>query len=410
MMGRLTSASESAFSSLYPWLRPFTAIAIVFHLAFWAYNQITGSSEPFWFRLAAIVALLPYTIPSENLPAQIHKLIRQFVLISFLIAAPCFLFASLLYELATDIPKVNTLATRQYELLGAIAFYFLVCPDRKLATLLLTTSFGVIFAFFKATTNLDFSLLLDTSSSLLSAYWIVAFTGLIIALRRSQELKDKSTALGSAGTSITHELRTPLLSIRARAQALLRSSSREQEQNARAILEEVDSANTLIDMFLVKANPTNSQTLETTFNVSQAVEEAVSRYPYKSTKQKDCISSYLQYDMSLHGPYELFLHVLFNLLKNAFEHLDLNEGQIEIRTELDNNFRLILKDNGRGVDESDLDDVFNPFFSTSANYGAGVGLAFCRSTIEDQYGGAINLSSEQGVHTTVVIELPASTS
>jgi signal transduction histidine kinase len=67
---------------------------------------------------------------------------------------------------------------------------------------------------------------------------------------------------------------------------------------------------------------------------------------------------------------------------------------------------LEIADTGVGIAEADLRRVFRPLFSTKQR-GLGLGLSFCRQTIEE-HGGEIRLTSDgRGRGATAVIALPA---
>ena len=66
-----------------------------------------------------------------------------------------------------------------------------------------------------------------------------------------------------------------------------------------------------------------------------------------------------------------------------------------------------LSDNGPGIPESILDEVFQPFFTTKEE-GTGLGLSIAARIIE-QHGGSLELISKEGEGTTFIITLPVVT-
>jgi len=74
--------------------------------------------------------------------------------------------------------------------------------------------------------------------------------------------------------------------------------------------------------------------------------------------------------------------ILTNLITNSIEasHTD---SVIEITQQRENGkFLLKVKDQGSGIDEDNIDKIFNPFFSTKEN-GAGLGLAICKKLCQE---------------------------
>jgi signal transduction histidine kinase len=63
-----------------------------------------------------------------------------------------------------------------------------------------------------------------------------------------------------------------------------------------------------------------------------------------------------------------------------------------------------IQDNGCGIDERDISQLFNPFF-TRKKYGTGLGLTHVKKFI-DLHHGTISLSSKTGAGTKVALTLP----
>ena len=77
------------------------------------------------------------------------------------------------------------------------------------------------------------------------------------------------------------------------------------------------------------------------------------------------------------------------------------------RTGKDKKLELRVVDSGDGISEDVLDRVFEPFFTTKApGQGTGLGLSICKSIVE-QFDGTIEIASDTGKGTTVVVSLPA---
>jgi signal transduction histidine kinase len=69
--------------------------------------------------------------------------------------------------------------------------------------------------------------------------------------------------------------------------------------------------------------------------------------------------------------------------------------------------RLRIVDTGAGMDAAALDRIFEPYFSTKTT-GTGLGLTIAKRNVEAN-GGRIEITSESGVGTTVIVSLPAAT-
>ena len=97
--------------------------------------------------------------------------------------------------------------------------------------------------------------------------------------------------------------------------------------------------------------------------------------------------------------------VLINLVKNADEASDADERvRIRVETLPDERTLILVRDEGRGMDEVVLRSALLPFYSTKST-GTGVGLPLCREIVE-AHGGSLRIESTPGSGTTVSLWLP----
>lgn len=101
--------------------------------------------------------------------------------------------------------------------------------------------------------------------------------------------------------------------------------------------------------------------------------------------------------------------VLDNLIANSVKALRKAKppvSEISIGAECQGaNVQISVSDNGCGIAPDVLEQIFQPFYTTSGNRGKGLGLAICDAIIS-QAGGQISVSSKLGVGTSFVITLP----
>jgi signal transduction histidine kinase len=107
----------------------------------------------------------------------------------------------------------------------------------------------------------------------------------------------------------------------------------------------------------------------------------------------------------------IYSQVLLNLLANAerYAYPD-GGGQVHVRVETADGgrgYRVAVRDFGRGIPESDLAKVWDPFFTTGrAQGGTGLGLAIVRNLVTTALGGRVGIESAPGQGTTVWLEFP----
>ena len=101
------------------------------------------------------------------------------------------------------------------------------------------------------------------------------------------------------------------------------------------------------------------------------------------------------------------LHQVFlNIINNAIQAIE-STGEILVKTKrVENRVEIIITDSGCGISETNLSKIANPFYTTKQpGEGTGLGLSITFSIIKD-HNGTIMFESNEGVYTTVIINLP----
>ncbi len=94
-----------------------------------------------------------------------------------------------------------------------------------------------------------------------------------------------------------------------------------------------------------------------------------------------------------------------NLIINAIQAMP-SGGKIIIEIKMHNGTASVtIKDEGTGIAAENISKIFEPYFTTKES-GIGLGLAITKRIVE-KHKGIINITSEQGVGTVAIIELPA---
>ncbi len=108
---------------------------------------------------------------------------------------------------------------------------------------------------------------------------------------------------------------------------------------------------------------------------------------------------------------ELFLdekqvvQVLINLAKNAYQALEqISEPVIILRAgvSLKGSKFIEVSDNGSGIPDEIIDEIFVPFFTTKAE-GTGIGLSLSKQVVQ-MHGGSLKIHSREGIGTTFILE------
>lgn len=98
--------------------------------------------------------------------------------------------------------------------------------------------------------------------------------------------------------------------------------------------------------------------------------------------------------------------VFLNIINNAIAAIK-DGGKIEIiiKPKDDSEVNITIKDNGTGIPEENLKNIFEPFFSTKGEFGTGLGLSITKDIVE-KLGGKIHVDSEVNIGTRFTVTLP----
>ncbi len=96
----------------------------------------------------------------------------------------------------------------------------------------------------------------------------------------------------------------------------------------------------------------------------------------------------------------------YNLLRNAYQALGAEEGEIVLRTRC-TDFEVVVSvtDNGSGISPEVLGTIFEPFQTTKKSTGTGLGLLIVRRIVRE-HGGEIEVESKEGQGTTITLFFP----
>ncbi|HEX8132345.1 MAG TPA: ATP-binding protein, partial [Actinomycetes bacterium] len=201
--------------------------------------------------------------------------------------------------------------------------------------------------------------------------------------------------------SVSHDLRTPLASIKASASSLLDPDIAWSRTEQREFLETIDQesdrlsrlVHNLLDMSRIEAGALDPHLVETT--LADVVGPAV-RLARAKTSQHILVD-----------PVRLD-QVLTNLLDNARRYADGRPATLAGRA-VEGRVELRVIDHGPGVPEAERERIFDQFYRLQRNgrgpEGTGMGLAICRGIVS-ALGGAIGVETTPGGGATFVVRLP----
>jgi signal transduction histidine kinase len=237
-------------------------------------------------------------------------------------------------------------------------------------------------------------------------------TDSIARFQREAAQRERLSALGRLSTVIAHEIRNPLMIIKASLRTLA-SEQVSRAEIAQALTDvdgEVARLNRVVNDVLDFARPIRFEYSEADVNAICADAEHATRSGHEQTHVTITPDPALA---AVVTDAERLRTALVNILMNARHAVAARPASapaaavpdIEIRTEaLPRSFRITVRDRGVGVKPEDLPRVFDPYFTTRRT-GSGLGLAIAKNII-DGMGGSIGLDSRPGHGTDIRIDLP----
>lgn len=141
------------------------------------------------------------------------------------------------------------------------------------------------------------------------------------------------------------------------------------------------------------------------FNFADTLNEIISLHNKILTKKKILLEINSQHNIPLFADKSMITQLMINLLKNAIEAVeDIQDPKISINTsKLSDQLTINITDNGTGINDTELSDIFVPFYTTKSN-GSGIGLYYSKLIIY-MHKGSITVKSKKNKGTTFTIRI-----
>ena len=246
----------------------------------------------------------------------------------------------------------------------------------------------------------------DDDDARLLATTFNTLTDSIARFQREMSQKERLSSLGRLSTVIAHEVRNPLMIIKAALHSLRQSNDPATVREAAADIDgEVARLNRLVNEVLDFARPIRFDLSAVSVNTlcRESATAALAAGPGAAIAcELDDRLGTLTTD-----PERLRI-ALVNLLVNARHAVNGHGGdsaQVRLITRADGGrVRITVADDGAGIATDDVRQIFDPYFTTKRG-GTGLGLPIAKNIVEG-LGGTIAVASTPGAGTQFVIEFP----
>ncbi|MFC0562394.1 GAF domain-containing sensor histidine kinase [Halalkalibacter alkalisediminis] len=229
----------------------------------------------------------------------------------------------------------------------------------------------------------------------------------------------KLAAIGEMAAGVAHELNNPLTAVLGNSQLLLRTTERETSEFK--LLQDIHQCG-IRCKHIIRSLLTFSRQDEYLFqecSLNQVIEQVLNLIRYQIEQQNIMIDLQLDPNLaSINGSLQQLEQIVINLLlnaKQALEEMDSNSKIITIETfeNMDEKYGALvcikISDNGSGIDDRIIQEIFNPFFTTKeAIKGSGLGLSVSLG-IAKSHGGTIEVESIPSEGSTFTLCIPKKT-
>ena len=232
-----------------------------------------------------------------------------------------------------------------------------------------------------------------------------------VLLKETAEISEKEKEnLSTAIADISHQLKTPLTSIRIMLDNIQDDPDMEKEVREDFLIEiskQIDWISSLV-VALLKIAKFDAGTIKmenNEINAKNLIDNIVSNLAILMELKNIEIITNVDEKATFIADYKWQQEALTNILKNAIEHSKHN-SRIYITVENTNLFlKIIIKDEGSGIDKEDLKHIFQRFYKTknSSENSIGIGLPLAKAIIE-QSNGYIKVETKYGEGTSFEVK------
>ena len=233
-----------------------------------------------------------------------------------------------------------------------------------------------------------------------------------------EELQELDRLKSQFLAHVSHELRSPLTSIKGFAENILAGVTGAITEKQERCLERIRAnSNRLARMIsdLLDRARLEAGKMEVILGevpIALLAKECVDELTPQAAEKQQSLTLDCQDDqLTVHADADKISQILINLIVNAIKYTPY-EGSIRVKlSRLDAHCaRLTVEDTGEGISEKDLQNLFQPFFRVNRQHksnvkGLGLGLSIVKQLI-DLHHGSISVESELGKGTTFHVDLP----
>ncbi|MFC1495898.1 ATP-binding protein [Candidatus Margulisiibacteriota bacterium] len=207
---------------------------------------------------------------------------------------------------------------------------------------------------------------------------------------------DKLASLGTVAAGMAHEIKNPLASIKGMTQILesaIKDNDKESLEDFKKVVpKELDRINKLVQNLLTYSKPPTPQ--KAPLNINEVLEHVLKLFESEMMKKGIKLEKKLGEVPNRDLDQQQIKQVMTNFILNAIQAMP-KGGKLEVKTsKAAEKVKIDILDNGLGIPEDKIKNIFDPFFSTKTS-GTGLGLAITYKIIKE-HAGDVQVKSKVG--------------
>ena len=233
--------------------------------------------------------------------------------------------------------------------------------------------------------------------------------GIVITVQDITDIKRLENMRSEFVANVSHELKTPLTSIKGFSETLRYVDDSETKNKFLNIIDkEAERLTNLINDILILSNIENLHKMENSnFSPKEVIENIIDIVRKQAEKSLIKIDFINDFNGEIIGSKDKFHQLALNLIENAIKYSNENGNVKIIITTNDGYFILKVIDDGIGIPKNDIPRIFERFYrvdKSRSTRGTGLGLAIVKHIVK-LFNGDIIVDSKVGVGSTFTVKI-----
>lgn len=237
----------------------------------------------------------------------------------------------------------------------------------------------------------------------------ISTIGIVITISDITDIKRLENMRSQFVANVSHELKTPLTSIKGFSETLKYVDDNETRKKFLDIInKEAERLSRLIHDILILSNIENMKVTKVdNFKPVEVLQDVIDVISVESTAKHIEITMNDNYKEYLSGNRDKFYQLSMNLVDNAVKYSKEN-GKVKVELFKKNNyFSMVVEDDGIGIPKDDLPRIFERFYrvdKSRSTKGTGLGLAIVKHIVK-LFNGEVDVYSTPGKGTKFIVKI-----